>query len=421
MNIISRALFCVFAATSAVCACAQGSNDSIRIHFRQGRTEIDTALRDNHHALRLAADLLAGDSLRNISSIKIIGSASPEGSVATNRRLSEQRALRLFGWLSREYGIPDSLRQIVCHGRYWEGLLRLTEASDPVPYKAEVISLLREIAGSGIDSEENLARLKRLRAGVPYAWLYRELFPELRGTSLYISYRPTPPAPVMPAPLSPGLTSIAITAAVAPTVITRQASGETLTSNPQAPFYMAVKTNLLHDALLVPDIGAEFYIGRNLSITGSWMYAWWTGDRRHNYWRTYGGDLGIRLWFGRKAKGKPLTGHHLGLYGQIFTYDFELGGRGYMGGKPGGTLWDKMNYAAGVEYGYSHPVAHRLNLDFSLGIGYQGGTYHEYLPIEGHYVWQKTRRRHWFGPTKAEISLVWLLGRGNFNREGGGR
>ncbi|MCD8273384.1 MAG: DUF3575 domain-containing protein, partial [Alistipes sp.] len=27
---------------------------------------------------------------------------------------------------------------------------------------------------------------------------------------------------------------------------------------------------------------------------------------------------------------------------------------------------------------------------------------------------------HWFGPTKAEISLVWLLGRGNYNEKKGG-
>ena len=43
-----------------------------------------------------------------------------------------------------------------------------------------------------------------------------------------------------------------------------------------------------------------------------------------------------------------------------------------MGGKPGGTLWEKMNYAVGLEYGYSLPVARRLNLDFVIGLGYWG-------------------------------------------------
>lgn len=150
------------------------------------------------------------------------------------------------------------------------------------------------------------------------------------------------------------------------------------------------------------------------------MYGWWEKNSSHRYWRIYGGDLAVRYWLGKKACEKPLTGHHVGIYGQVFTYDFEWGGKGYMGGEPGGMLWDKTNYAAGVEYGYSLPVANRLNIDFTLGVGYWGGKYYKYIPLDGHYVWQATKNRRWFGPTKAEISLVWLLGRGNSNKKKGG-
>ena len=73
-----------------------------------------------------------------------------------------------------------------------------------------------------------------------------------------------------------------------------------------------------------------------------------------------------------------------------------------------------------MEYGYSLPIAKRLNIDFNLGVGYLGGEFKEYLPIDGHYVWQATKYRHWVGPTKLEVSLTWLLGRGNIN-EGKGR
>ena len=93
-----------------------------------------------------------------------------------------------------------------------------------------------------------------------------------------------------------------------------------------------------------------------------------------------------------------------------------------MGGTPGGSLWEKCNYAVGVEYGYSLPVGRRLNLDFVIGAGYWGGEYHTYVPDGDQYVWRETRRRRWFGPTKAEVSLVWLLGRGNYNdKKGGGQ
>lgn len=184
---------------------------------------------------------------------------------------------------------------------------------------------------------------------------------------------------------------------------------------------MALKTNMLFDALLVPNIGLEFYLGRKFSLAADWMYAWWNSRPAHWFWRIYGGDIVVRKWFGRRAEAKPLTGHHVGIYGQIVTYDFETGGRGQIGGRPGGTLFDKCNYGAGVEYGYALPIARRLNIDFVVGVGYLGGKYYEYLPIDDCNVWQQTKNRRYFGPTRAEVSLVWLLGRGNVNQRKGGR
>ena len=184
-------------------------------------------------------------------------------------------------------------------------------------------------------------------------------------------------------------------------------------SDSTKPFYMAIKSNMLYDAAAVPNVGMEFYLGRNFSIVGNWMYSWWKSDKAAWYWRIYGGDLEMRYWFGKAAEKKPLTGHHIGLYGQILTYDFIAGKRGYLG--------DRWTYAAGIAYGYSLPITKRLNIDFDLGLGYLSGEYKEYIPIDGHYAWQATKYRRMFGPTKAEISLVWLLGNGNINDRKGGR
>lgn len=41
------------------------------------------------------------------------------------------------------------------------------------------------------------------------------------------------------------------------------------------PFYAGIKTNLLYDIFLIPNIGIEFYLGKGWSLGGSWMYAWW--------------------------------------------------------------------------------------------------------------------------------------------------
>lgn len=398
------------------------ARDSVRIYFRQGKIDLVPELRDNQKALDRIADSLKNtyaDSVYRLQRIEVVGGASPEGSVRINRWLSEKRAGVLFDYLSRYGSLPDTLKTNTFLGRDWDGLIRLVVNDPDVPYREETLALLREIAdearGSVPTKGDHLGRIQRLRGGAPYWYMYKHHFPELRASRLYLWYEKVwnPLAPI-PQPKTDMLLPPVDTVIIHDTIYIHVPC-------PEKPFYMDVRTNMLYDALLVPNIGLEFYLGKGWSVVADWMYGWWKTDRRHWYWRAYGGDIAVRKWFGRAAKEKPLTGHHLGVYGQIFTYDFETGGRGYMGGKPGGTLWDKMNYAAGVEYGYSLPIARRLNIDFTIGIGYWGGTYHEYKPVDDCYVWQSTKQRHWFGPTKAEVSLVWLIGRGNYNKEKGGR
>lgn len=179
------------------------------------------------------------------------------------------------------------------------------------------------------------------------------------------------------------------------------------------PFYWALKTNALYDVMLIPNIGIEFAVNKQWSVAANGMYAWWSNSGKSKFWRIYGGDVEVRRWLGKKAEEKPLQGHHIGVYGQLLTYDFALDNHGYMA--------DKWNYALGVSYGYSLPVAKRLNLDFTIGLGYWGGKYHEYRTIDDCKVWQASKNRHWWGPTKAEVSLVWLLGSSNSNKKGGAR
>lgn len=193
-------------------------------------------------------------------------------------------------------------------------------------------------------------------------------------------------------------------------------------NTPPNQLYISLRTNLLADACAVPDIAADFYIGHNLSIAPHWMYAWWRGSHHPRYWRIYGGDVTLRYWFGRERKIKPLTGHHVGIYAGALTFDFAWGRSGYMGGLPGGTLWDRCVVNVGMEYGYSLPILRRLSLDFTLGVGYMSGKVERYDAFADRDVWKSTTRRTWFGPTRAELSLVWLIGRDNYNgvKKGGG-
>lgn len=407
---------------------AQEKQRVFQVEFRTGHATLETSFGSNAHKLDsivAALDRLASTPTLQLLGITLSGGASPEGSAALNRNLALKRMQNLETWLRRRAALPpDSLVRRDTSGIDWQWLETMVSRSD-MPRKDRVLDVLSHSA-----PPDRNARLKAIDGGHTWQYLLDTFFPAMRNARIVCAYTLTQdkdnetPADNTAAADATDTINIVDTVRIvdAPVAVLAADSCASLPQKDNKPFYMAVKTNMLYDALAVPNIGVEFYLKKGWSLAGEWMAAWWNKDSRHRYWRIAGGHLAVRKWLGRKAEGKPLTGHHLGIYAQGLTYDVEWGGTGYMGGKPGGHGMDKINYAAGVEYGFSLPVARRLNIDFTLGAGYWGGTYHKYTPQDGHYVWQGTFKRRWFGPTNVEVGLVWLLGRGNVNAgKGGGR
>lgn len=384
---------------------------SMRVYYKQGYATFDPSYKDNGTNLEQFLGKIREirkDSMSRVRAIRIFAGASPEGSTDVNQKLSEKRAANIASVLKQYMPEDEDLFRVNAVGIDWQGLEQLVERSD-MPYRSEVLNILRNTPewvtrdGKVVDGRKR--QLTALQDGKAWWYMYDNFFPELRGAggriAVEVEYVPEAvvdlSVPVMQRPADSVIR-------MADPVIDQPAIAKVHT--PQ-PFYMAVKTNLLYDAALVPNLGLEFYLGKGWTIGANGMFAWWRIESKHYYWRVYGGELSVRKYFGRAAEEKPLTGHHLGLYGQILTYDVELGGSGYQ---------SKLSYGGGIEYGYSFPIAKRLNLDLGLGVGYLGGEYKKYKPSDIHYVWQETRQRHWFGPTKAEITLVWLIGRGNYNK-----
>ena len=404
--------------------------DSLEIYFQQSHSEIDPAYR--HNEARIDSLWHNISSLSSLSSkgnprllkLEVIGSASPEGSYRFNKTLSENRAKHIFDYIGKKIVLSDSLTRFHFLGRNWNGLRQLVAADSDMPLRGQVLDAIdRTLAEENPPSEYRsnllLSHLKGLGKGKAYRYMYHNLFPRLRFSSLVVEYAASL-VEETPLPTDSCAQSIEICPLEPEPEIVTISEEDIIripVSSAPKPFYMDLHTNLLLDGTLIPNIGVEFYLGKNFSIYGDWMHAWWSKDSSHRYWRMYGGEIGGRWWFGKAAHSKPLTGHHIGLYAGAFTFDFELGGTGYMGGKPHGTIFDRCFVHAGAEYGYSLPVAKRLNIDFTIGVGYMTGKYITYEPGKRPhiYYWESTKKFKWFGPTKAEISLVWLIGRGNRN------
>lgn len=412
-------------------AYAASIQDSLRttIYFRPGYSLLELSYRDNAanmKALTQGIQTIKGNPCVQLQHIRILSAASPEGNSALNKRVAKRRGERLRDYLKETLVLPDSIFTVSSAGEDWQGLAALI-AKEKTPWRNKALQIIRHtpewVTRNGKVVDGRKRQLQNLDGGKAWKYMLDNHFYTLRTGAVVVCEVKTLAAESTPSAAEARLEQ------ARPESASQQPASQSPSSPPfpaipsqvhpssesQAPpvaSYLALKSNLLYDALLIPNLSLEASISGGWTLGAGGMLAWWSKDAKHRYWRIYGGDLEIRKYFGTLSKSKPLQGHHLGIYGDFLTYDFEFGAKGYQ---------SKATYAAGIKYGYSHPIANRLNLDFALGIGYLHSNYKTYVPRDGCYVYQETKKRKWLGPTQAEISLVWLLGKGNTNKKKGGK
>lgn len=404
-------------------AYAASIQDSLRttIYFRPGYSLLELSYRDNAanmKALTQGIQTIKGNPCVQLQHIRILSAASPEGNSALNKRVAKRRGERLRNYLKETLVLPDSIFTVSSAGEDWQGLAALI-AKEKTPWRNKALQIIRHtpewVTRNGKVVDGRKRQLQNLDGGKAWKYMLDNHFYTLRTGAVVVCEVKTLAAESTPSAAEARLEQARPeSASQSPSSPPFPAIPSQVHPAPQAPpvaSYFALKSNLLYDALLVPNLSLEASIGSGWTLGAGGMLAWWSKDAKHRYWRIYGGGLEIRKYFGTLSKSKPLQGHHLGIYGDFLTYDFEFGAKGYQ---------SKATYAAGIKYGYSHPIAKRLNLDFALGIGYLHSNYKTYVPRDGCYVYQETKKRKWLGPTQAEISLVWLLGKGNTNSKGKG-
>lgn len=402
-------------------AYAASIQDSLRttIYFRPGYSLLELSYRDNAanmKALTQGIQTIKGNPCVQLQHIRILSAASPEGNSALNKRVAKRRGERLRDYLKETLVLPDSIFTVSSAGEDWQGLASLI-AKEKTPWRNKALQIIRHtpewVTRNGKVVDGRKRQLQNLDGGKAWKYMLDNHFYTLRTGAIVVCEVKTLADEVHAdrthAEAHEG--SHADFADFADESKLSAAEARPEPASQQAASYFALKSNLLYDALLVPNLSLEASISSGWTLGAGGMFAWWSKDAKHRYWRIYGGDLEIRKYFGALSKSKPLQGHHLGIYGDFLTYDFEFGAKGYQ---------SKATYAAGIKYGYSHPIANRLNLDFALGIGYLHSNYKTYVPKDGCYVYQETKKLKWLGPTQAEISLVWLLGKGNTNTKGNG-
>lgn len=154
----------------------------------------------------------------------------------------------------------------------------------------------------------------------------------------------------------------------------------------------------------------EIPFNEKFSILYEHHCPWWL-SKSNKYclqFLSFGGEF--RWWFAPRtqtetAKRKQrdaLVGHFLGVYGWTGKSDIQIDNR--LG------CYQFEFCSAGLTYGYSMPISKYLNMEFSISAGYAQIPYQHYIPTEDWSILirddNKAGTLHYFGPTKAEISLV---------------
>lgn len=171
---------------------------------------------------------------------------------------------------------------------------------------------------------------------------------------------------------------------------------------PAKPYCLAVRTNVLYDAMLLPTLGVEWRINRNVGIKLDGSLAWWGGssDKVQKMWLL---NPEVRWYL---LRDKRFYVGASGNYGQYNMYKYPIGSivskdTGYQG-----SMW-----SAGVTVGYQLYLSRHFSVDFNLGLGYTRFDYDTFGITDGVRVYkERDRTKNFWGPTQAGISLVWTIG-----------
>lgn len=166
---------------------------------------------------------------------------------------------------------------------------------------------------------------------------------------------------------------------------------------------VALKTNFVYWATLTPNLGLEASVGRKHTV--QLFYGWnpWepSNGKSFKHWSL---QPEYRYWFCEAMNGWFLGVHAMGGEFNVANLDIPFG------------LWDEVKdhrfegwfAGGGISAGYQWPLSKHWNLEASLGVGYDYIRMKKFRCGEcGEYLQKKNK--HYFGPTKAAISLMYVF------------
>lgn len=379
---------------------------SVTIYYRWDKDNLDKTYLNNTKALVQIDSLLTNEESQYIDSVVIVAYASPEGRPEYNKTLSQRRANTVKQYILANYPqYRDNQIVTIARGENWDGFRRMAVADPDLLMKEQVLAIIDK---PDTNDEQRQSMIAQLDGGRLYKnYILPNYYRYLRlGASLFVIYTP---GKVIEIDFNP--INIEIIEPVFP-VIEPQIMMGTIHSYP-----IALRTNLLYDAVGAINLGVELPYGRNKnwSLITDVAYAYWRSPKNLYALQTLEYGIENRYWLGVNQRlieqkenwAQTLKGWYVGLYGKYWQrYDIQ-----WIDGVQGDASW-----SAGITAGYAIPINRSLSFDFGIGAGWVSTSeyrhYHqpEYDENGKYYLmWQETGIWSGLSLTKVRFALVWTI------------
>lgn len=170
---------------------------------------------------------------------------------------------------------------------------------------------------------------------------------------------------------------------------------------------VAVKTNVMSDALLNINLGMEFGLAPRWTLNLAGQYNGWTVNERK--WKHWLVQPEARYWFCDR-----FAGHFMGVHALGGQYNFAniKNGISFLGSDFSAlTDYRYQGWAVGcgIAYGYAWILGRHWNLEAEIGMGYIYTRYDKFECKNCGRKLEKDKSHNYVGPTKAAINLVYLF------------
>ena len=402
MRKIAHILITAVALFTCVCAQAQQVyhvGDSLAVYFRQGDAEFDPAY--NRNAERCREFVQKVDKLRQlaggrVAKVTIFASASPEGNMALNEKLAQNRAKNAINYLHNDLQFADSVVFIQIVTEDWEGLARNAIADPDVPHKAQALEII-----TNSQDPQRKENLKKLAGGAAWNYLFGKYFPQLRTFKIHVWVDPRIDAVVSKIKFEPVQSGY-----IAPDSFESRISEilnvepVPMPVQPQWQSEITVKTNFLGWGMLHGNIAVEYDIIPHLSVALPFYYSGGLDYIKETI-KFRGIVIQSEVRYYLKDNDGFYGGAHFGLGWYNFALDGEFRIQDHKGRRPA--------IGGGISLGYAMKFKKqpRWGLEFAIGAGVYDVMYDVfYNEPNGAYA-EHGMHDTWFGIDNAAISLTY--------------